>query len=269
MNVKDIVVSRILDQLEKGTPPWKQPWFNVGKGNINGHVYTGLNRLLLADCQDQYYMTFNQALGLGGAVKKGEKGKQVVFWKQLKIEKEKDGEIEEKNIPFLRYYTVFGLSQVSLPQAAIDKIKMVRFNNNQVMDSPEALAAKTGADIRHNDGTRAFYDPMNDYVNMPLIGQFTDSQAYYATLFHELAHWTGGPKRLNRIDMIAARGGQVYAKEELTAEITAAMLCHDFQIKDNNAAGYCESWLHALQNDRNMIFYAAGRSQKAYEYLNQ
>jgi antirestriction protein ArdC len=119
--VEEIITDRIVKLLELGTVPWHRPWDNrqVGadafpRNAITKRHYRGINVFILATQSygSSYWLTYKEALPLGGHVRKGEHGTPIVFWKWLNREVEMpDGEIEERHFPMLQYYTVFNAEQ--------------------------------------------------------------------------------------------------------------------------------------------------------------
>jgi antirestriction protein ArdC len=138
------------------------------------------------------------------------------------------------------------------------------------LETVESFFSNTKATIRHG-GDRAFYSPGRDLVQMPELPTFRDGESYYATLAHEITHWTRHESRLNRDFGQKRFGNSAYAVEELVAEIGAAFLCADLEItpetRDDHAA-YIQSWLTVLKDDKRAIFTAASHSQKAADYLH-
>ena len=125
-NVYEMVTNRIIDMLEQGIIPWTKPWTGTRSGAFNRITkksYSLLNQMMLK--HDGEYATFKQWTDLGGKVRKGEKSEIIVFWKiQNIVELNEDGEEERKQIPLLRYYNVFHVSQVDgvepLPEEEIE-----------------------------------------------------------------------------------------------------------------------------------------------------
>ncbi len=117
MNVYEIVTNRIIESLQGGIIPWQQPWRAGALHPTNlltKKPYRGVNVLLLwpGTFTSPYWLTFRQALALGGSVRKGQKGTPIVFWKVGKQEKEPDSPDAETRRNFiLRYYTVFNVDQ--------------------------------------------------------------------------------------------------------------------------------------------------------------
>jgi len=244
----------------------------------NGVPYQGINVLMLwgAAMERGYaapiWMTFKQAIELGGAVRKGERGNQVVFASKV-TRSETDaetGEESERDIPFLKAYTVFNVEQIDgLPEHFYGK-PAAPMQTVQRIERAEAFFAATGANVVHG-GSRACYVPSTDNVHMPCIDFFRDSESYYATLAHEVTHWTAHRSRLDRAFGRARFGDESYAMEELTAEIGAAFLCADlgFTLEPrHDHAAYIASWLKVLRNDKRAVFTAASHAQRATDFVH-
>jgi len=217
-------------------------------------------------------MTYRQAQKLGGQVRKGEKGSPVVYVNTItRIEEAEDGTEEEREIPFMKGYTVFNVDQIDGLDSAFYVKPVPRFTTAfERIDHAEAFFAATGADIRHR-GARAFYAQGGDYIQLPPREAFRDRESYYATLAHEAAHWTKHPSRLNREFGRKRWGDEGYAREELVAELAAAFLSVDLEItpevREDHAA-YIDHWLKILQEDNRAIFSAAAHAQRASDYLH-
>lgn len=197
-DVYQIITNRIIEQLERNNVPWRKPWTEAGlpQNLVSKRHYRGINVWLLLACnyRQNYFLTFKQVKELGGTVKKGEKSHMVVFTKWEKKEDPKTG--EEKKVPFLRYYYVFNVAQCEgIPEGKIPPLT-VR-NNNPIEACQDIIVSMPNLpEIRH-EKQKAFYVPSGDYINMPLMESFTNSESYYGTLFHELIHSTGHFSRLN------------------------------------------------------------------------
>ncbi len=272
-DVYTIVTDRIIEHLEKGVIPWRQPWTEAGlpKNLITKRQYRGINIWLLATLHhsQNYFLTFKQVKELGGSVKQGEKSCPVIYWNWVEKENKETGKKEQ--VPFLRYYNVFNISQTEgIPK---DKLPPVIESNNDPIKSCEEIIAgmPKRPDIRHKEH-QAFYNPKEDFVNMPESKTFIDSESYYATLFHELVHSTGHTERLNRKEIMGMKSmySEDYAIEELTAEMGASYLKSYSGIPiekiDNNVA-YIEHWLGRLKKDKRLIVYASARAQQAMDYI--
>lgn len=277
------ITNSIITQLENGVKPWYQPWKN-GAGNVtrplraNGVPYQGINVLMLwSEAMARGYaapiwMTFKQALELKAHVRKGERGNLVVFASTLNrsdIDAE-TGEQEERAIPFMKGYTVFNVEQIDgLPAHYYAKPETPQPAAQRIAHA-DVFTAATGADIRHG-GNRAFYSPAYDRVQMPPFESFPEALDYYATLIHELTHWTRHEKRLNRDFGQKRFGDEHYAMEELVAELGAAFLCADLGLAPDareDHAAYIASWLKVLKDDKRAIFTAAAHAQRAADFLH-
>lgn len=267
----EIVTDKMISIMESGIVPWKKPWIsNNPRNHKTGTMYSGINHFLLSHFPKPHFLTYKQASALGGNVKKGSTGHPVTFWKELKIEDKKTG--EKKNIPMMRYYTVFNQDQIEgieFPELETDKPK----GEIEALKDCETIISgyPAGPEIYHDQGNRAYYSPSLDQVHMPGKDLFNTSAGYYETIFHELGHSTGHVKRLDRQIMgIAAFGGTSYSKEELVAEMTAGFLCDKAGILrdcQNNMASYLQGWLKVLKSDKKFLIQAAGKAQKAANHI--
>lgn len=279
------VTESIIAALEKGVRPWMQPWnAEHAAGKISrplrhtGQPYAGVNVLMLwmeataKGYSAPIWMTFRQAQELCAHVRKGEHGSLVVYANTItKIEtNEKTGEDEEREIPFMKGYTVFNVEQIEgLPAHYYAQATPPTLSPDERNARMEAFFAATGADIRHT-GNRAFYAIGPDHIQMPPFECFKAPESYYATLAHECTHWTRHPSRLDR-DLGRKKWGDAgYAMEELVAEIGSAFLCAELgltpEVREDHAA-YIEHWLTVMKGDQRAIFTAASHAQKAADFL--
>ena len=275
------VTDRIIAELEAGTIPWVRPWGSatgaaaLPSNAATGRSYSGINILLLwgAAMEHGYplqsWLTFRQALGLGGCVAKGEKGMSIVYADRFTPERERDrasqaGE-EAKSIAFLKSFTVFNVAQCEgLPEHLLAAAEPAP--ERIVLEGAETLIANSRAVIRIG-GDKAFYSPSDDFVQMPPQCLFADPIDFYRTELHELGHWTGHPGRLGR-DQSGRFGSAAYAREELVAELSAAFLCASLSIEPTlRHASYIDTWLEVLRADERAIFRAASQASKAADYL--
>jgi antirestriction protein ArdC len=279
------ITDKIITDLEQGVRPWFKPWSaEHAAGRItrplrhNGIPYKGINVVMLwsASVTKSYacplWLTFKQTLELGGNVRKGEAGELVVFANKItRTETDAKGDEVEREIPFLKGYTVFNAEQCEgLPAHYTAKVEPPTATPLQRCESADRFFAATGADIRHG-GTRAYYAEGADFVQLPPFETFRDVESYAATLAHELTHWTKHDKRLAR-DMGRVKwGDEGYAREELVAELGSAFLCADLgitpEVREDHAS-YIASWLKVLKNDKRFIFSAASHAQRAADYLH-
>lgn len=274
-NVYDMVTTRIIAELEKGIIPWQKPWTGIRAGaynRVSKKPYSMINQMLLKHTGE--YATFKQWQDLGGHVKKGEKSEIVVFWKILEKE-ETDKETEEKEvkkIPMLRYYNVFHISQVEgvKPlERPFAEVEPIAEGDKIIID----YITREHIDFVECASNEAYYSPSQDRVVVPMKEQYKAINEYYSTTFHELTHSTGHQSRLNRLQTgaVAAFGGEEYSKEELVAEIGSASLMDMLGIETTktfrNSTAYIQSWLKVLKNDNKFIVSAAGKAEKAVNYI--
>lgn len=264
------VTNRIVAELEQGVKPWTKPWKLTAHAapmlpaNMqSGRHYQGVNTLVLwveaysRGFPTHQWMTYPQAIMLGGHVRKGEQGVAVVFAKP--IEKEVDGKTERSSI--YRWYTVFNASQ-------IEGIEIPDYGPPEIpeMSVMASIREKSGVPVSHGHPAACYY-PKQDRIEMPAYAAFHDGQAYARVLFHELAHATGHEKRLNR-DMEGRFGDDKYAMEELVAELSAAFTsarigCH----YSNESAQYIDVWVRRMKEDSRAIFTASSMAAKATDWL--
>jgi antirestriction protein ArdC len=269
-SVYSIVTEQILKQLESGVAPWQRPWkTQVPKNLASGRGYRGINVFLLSSSGygSPYWLTYKQATERGGHVRKGEHGTKVVFWKIGTRDVENaDGETNEKTSVLLRYYTVFNVEQCE-GIAAPDAERVV----NPIEECDRIVRQMPNPPPMEQDG-RAWYRPSTDTVGMPSRNAFNSAEEFYSTLFHELTHSTGHTKRIGRdgIEKLNTFGSESYSKEELIAEMGAAMLCGVAGIERitlSNSAAYLRSWIDVLKSDSRMVVSAASQAQKAADYI--
>ena len=264
-DIYQTVTDRIITALEQGTAPWLKPWAEGKCGTMGpfnaatGRPYNGINWLVLGSGG---WLTFKQAKELGGSVRKGEKGTQIVFWSFPKIKDTETG--EEKVVPFAKGYTVFAVEQCEgLNEAKLKAPAPITAGQTSI----NVIAAQAGAQVRHG-GSKAFYSPSTDHVQMPSIDAFESADAYAGTLAHELVHWTGHQTRCDR--QFGKRfGDDAYAFEELVAEIGSAFVCAQtgIPLEGLQHTSYVASWLKVLKNDKRAIFTASSQAKKAAEFL--
>ncbi len=280
------ITSKIVADLEHGVRPWMKPWnAEHAAGRItrplrfNGQPYAGINVLMLWAAAEErgfaapIWITYRQAKELGAHVRKGEKGELVVYANTItRTETDADtGEETEQAIPFMKGYTVFNVEQVEGLPAHYYAVAEPRIDPVERIEGAETFFAAAPADIRHG-GNRAYYAAAADHVQMPPFVAFRDAESYYATLAHEMTHWTRHPSRLDRDFGRKRWGDEGYAMEELVAELGAAFLSADLhltpEIRGDHSA-YIASWLEVLKNDKRAIFSAAAHAQKAADFLHR
>ena len=283
------VTNQIITALEAGTTPWACPW-DREHGSLmptnltTGRRYRGINVLLLNLRQiaggfpTNRWLTFQQAHMLGAHVRRGESGTRIVFFKLLERDdiSAPDGvnvgrfhaandEPSRKVIPLLRSFTVFNEAQVEGLPAHLTWPPTPQ-PEGDAHAAAEALLAQSGAVIQHG-GSRAFYSPSLDLIQMPPAEFFVSFERYYSTALHELTHWTGHPGRCGRT-LANRQHIEAYAFEELVAEMGSAFLSSHCGLQGQlHHASYIASWLEALRNDKRLVFSAASLAQKAVDFL--
>jgi len=277
----------IIDKLEQGVIPWKQPWHEMGlpSNYLTKKPYKGINLWLLVsfDHQYPYYLTFKQANLLGGKIRKGAKALPVCYWnfafrdkKTGKvIPEDRIGEYDLKQVSrsgFLKEYKVFPIEQVEgidweFPEMPAVRPLPVNGQCQKIYDEmvrpPELV----------HQGTAAYYRTDLDQIFLPERNLFSSTASYYGVLFHELVHSTGHPCRLDRVGISDPQqfASLEYSKEELIAEMGAGYLNNLTGILDQhlleNSATYIQNWLNELRNDKHLLIEAAGKAQKAVDYI--
>ena len=263
--VYEIVTERIIEKLKQGEIPWRRPWNAYPAVNwVTQKPYRGINQLLLDPGE---YATWNQVKKAGGRVKKGAKSHMVTFWKLIEVKNEDEEGVVE-TIPFLRYYRVFNIKDC---EGLESKRKVETFDHDPIEEAEKIIEGYPDApEITFAPG-RAFYRPSDDIISIPEKSDFEQVEEYYSTIFHEMVHSTGhkngwaGMELQSCLPSVAT----IY-KEELVAEIGAAMLCGLAGIEQetlDNSAAYVQGWLKKLEGDSKFIVSAANQAQKAADYI--
>ncbi|CUA89195.1 Antirestriction protein ArdC [Chelatococcus sambhunathii] len=279
----DDITNKIIAELEAGRVPWVQPWGTAAAkaplampaNAATGRAYSGINVLILWGAVIEHgfpvqsWLTFRQALSLGGHVRKGERGTTVVYADRFIPDDEKKraqetGE-EAQAIPFLKRFTVFNIAQCEdLPDDFA--VSPPAPGPGLIEPRVEALIKATGIDFRIG-GDRAFYVPAHDYVQVPPPQAYFETINWHRTALHELGHATGHSSRLGR-DLTGSFGSKKYAFEELVAEMNAAFCCASLGITSTvRHADYIVSWLDVLREDNRAIVRAASQASKAADWL--
>ena len=275
------VFEQIIREMEQGRTPWVRPWTGGGPYNAaTGRRYSGGNVIALIFAGAQYstqgWLTWNQAIEAGCVVRKGERSTTVFFMsKAVKKATQGNGPTVADEDPasyfFARGFRVFNLDQLDeLEPGALASLKARHtpetLQGFEAIEEAEELVERSGAEITHG-ASLACYIPALDAIRMPDPETFTSREGYYATLFHELAHWTGGEKRLKRITP-ARFGSADYAFEELVAELASAFLSGRFGFAQiSQSAAYLKGWAKACRQHPEMLAKAASLAQKAADYL--
>lgn len=284
-DVYDRVTRTIVEELEKGVRPWHKPWNgNLAADRIsrplrsNGIPYRGINIIMLwcaameRGFSAPMWMTYKQAVEAGAHVRKGETATHIVYASTITRtgEDAESGEGTAQEIPFMKGYSVFNVEQIEGLPASYYPSPALPISTIARDERADAFIAAAHADICHG-GNQAYYSLHSDHVQMPPLETFEDSVSYYATLTHELTHWTRHPSRLDREFGRKRFGDEGYAMEELVAELGAAFLCADLGLTPEpraDHAAYIASWIKVLKADKRAIFNAAAHAQRAADFLH-
>jgi antirestriction protein ArdC len=270
------ITEKIIANLETAGS-WMKLWQVPSPVSMNGHYYRGINRLVLSSdpYKSRVYGTFQQIRANGGQVRKGEKSTIVVFWKNTVDQDETTG--ETKKMFILKFYHVFNSEQADFDEQGKKKIadlqNLVEDKiNAEHLEAESIIESYQGRpDIHYsNKDDRAYYAPVADVISLPERKYFNNSSAFYRTLFHELGHSTGHPKRLDRFDGMSNSFGDIpYSKEELVSELCSSFLAGiahlDLDIR--NSAAYIKGWASALRDNQKWVMWAAARAEKAADHI--
>jgi len=271
------VTSSLIDMMRQGVAPWSKPWImHPAQNGSTGKAYRGINRLSLGMAMevngwsDPRFVTFKQCKDMGGRIVKDSTGHAVVYNKQVEKKDKETGEVTG-TYWLLRYSTVFNVAQTEgIDWEPLDAAPDFTFDDEH--DDAQHLAdswlTAEGIDFAHG-GDRAYYSPSRDAIQMPARESFVTPEHYFQTLFHEIVHSSGHEKRQDRIDSTTF-GSDEYAKEELVAEIGAAMLYAtvglDRDLMEHSAA-YLKSWADRLEDDPGILATAANAAERAADYI--
>ena len=282
----ETVAEKLIEQLKEGTAPWQKPWQAGDPGAVipinptTGKRYRGINaiHLMSQGHTDQRWMTYKQASAVDAQVRKGERGTPIQYWKFSEEHDKLDasgkpvldtkGEPIKQTVklerPRVFFATVFNAEQID----GLPTIQARKQQDWNAVERAEQILQASGAVIRHGEQNRAFYRPATDSIHLPNKGQFPTADNYYATVLHELGHWTGHESRLDR-DLVHPFGSDGYAKEELRAEIASMILGDELGIGHDPGqhVAYVGSWIKALEEDPLEIFRAASDAEKIQDYV--
>ena len=274
-SIYDEVSQAIIADLEKGVKPWVCPWSKslpgLPKNLKTGNYYRGINVLNLWMNANKYgftsdlWLTFRQASELCHKVKSGEQGTKCLYFKLCEQKLEDATSLETEHKKVIQYsmpktFHLFNLNQLE----GMDVVEPILTNP---IEQAEALIKASSAKIIYGREA-AFFHHSRDEIYMPTPQKFSSLNDYYATLLHELIHWTGHDNRLRRSNSWVSKPASLYAGEELVAELGSAFLCADLGIKGEiQHASYIDSWLRLFRDDKRAIFKAAALAQQAFDYL--
>ncbi len=267
---------------------WKKGWSStIAKLQLpvkisDGKTYHGFNIINLAiEAQENGYEsnlwgTSKAWKDKGYYIKKGETAHHVFFNAQIEVE-DRDfgiitdsGELKDvkKKIWYFKPYPVFNASQIQ-DYVIEKKTEEVKVSKVDILKDVEKYVANTKAKITFGGG-RAFYSPKGDFIKLPKVEDFHDTESYYGTLLHELIHWTGSDKRLKR-DFSGRFGDNAYAIEELVAESGSAILSALLGISPtvrSDHAQYINGWIEQLENKPEQVLKAITKSTQAIDFLD-
>ena len=280
------IANELIKHLEAGTAPWQHPWtpdngLDLPYNHTTNNTYSGTNTLVLMMQMrnDPRWMTYKQAQSVDAQVRKGEKGmgliRLVTHTERVKRDEnnkpvlDKEGNTVKEYIkleqPFIKTFTVFNGEQIEgIPPY---ERKPVQYNWEPI-EKAESILTASKASIDVHPLHQPAYSPDSDIITMPEKRQFPNQEFYYATVLHELGHWTGHSSRLDR-DLDNRFGSTDYAKEELRAEIASMMLSRELGLPHNpeRHAAYVGSWVKALKDDPMEIVHAAKEAWQIMEYV--
>lgn len=268
------IADAFIEKLQKGTVPWQKPWAVAGIPNqniITRKQYNGINAFSLGmnrDFTSPYWMTFKQAVNLGGTVKRGSKSSLIIFWKMMEMP-DRHNPTELKTVPLLRYSNVFNAEQVKDLPEKLTHYELPHREHSPIISAASIVASSPSCPVVHS-GSRACYSPVLDKIWMPKPELFKSDEAYYATLFHEMTHATGHESRLNR-DLTGDKMSATYSKEELIAEMGSSFLANEAGIMNEdifeNSAAYLKGWISVIKEDPKILVQAGTQAQKAADLL--
>lgn len=273
-----MIADQVIEAMKTSGSHWVKSW-TTPAGRLptsmsTGKPYNGINLLILGMTRaansygSHHWATYKQWANMGAQVKKGQKATKVILYKPLNIRNKETGEPE--TIPLLKAFPIFNADQVDGYEAPaiVDDIDHTKLKQPDTL--ADQLASRAGCDVRFSDPDSAFYSPAHDFVNMPRATQFGTVEDYAATLLHELTHWTGHSARMDRDLTLRSNGSKDYAKEELVAELGAAMMCGSLGITPaprEDHSKYLAVWIQRLKDEPKAIFSAAAKANQAAEWI--
>ena len=286
------VTKRFVDALKNGAAPWIKPWSEGGStasrptNAVTGRAYTGINVTILwtaaraSGFERDRWLTFNQAAEAGGHVSRGQKGTLAILYRDYDVQRkdgtgdvvlDESGQPQIDKIKLIKGFTLFNVEQCSSMPTEIlcgqrEPAEVTEWDSCQKVDE---MLSRHEIKVKHGHDSAA-YIPEDDLIRLPSKQTFESTGGYYSTLLHETSHWTGHPTRLNRPGIAAVKSTEldVYAYEELIAEIGSAFLCAEFGVRgEMRHEGYVLSWIEALENDSKAIFTSSAAAWKARCYL--
>ena len=272
-DVHQIISGRVIEFLEQGTVPWRIPWTQAGvpKNLITGRAYRGINTMLLASLgyERNLFVTSKQLKEINASIRPDEKPHLVTYWNYSDRETAAKEEAGTKRQGMLRYYLVYNIAQcVGIPEELVKPVEPVNFPVLACEKIVEEMLQKPS--IRHKD-PEAYYDCLDDYVNMPKQKSYVNDEAYFSVLFHELAHSTGHHTRLDRMGLVqmSEYGGNEFSQEELIAEMATGYLHSLTGITGTykHYTEHIEGWAGRMRCDKHLAINAATQAQRAVDFI--
>jgi len=291
-----VVEQEIIDALDDWQVPWHRAWANMVNGGIQtnpctGTEYKGINLInttvhqAVRGYQYPYWITYKDAAKQGCKVTAG-KGIRIIKWFFPEPIQAKDANgqprLDEngepqmvKRQPHAQLSVVWNIAEVQGEFKLPKKFKLEPPKKFNVVKAAEKIAAaylaNSGPSLSHDGGERAYFVPTKDEIHMPTRESFDSPNEYYSTLFHEMGHSTGHESRLNRrgSEVIRHFGDEAYGLEELTAEFTSAFVAMNCGVDTTikNSTAYIKNWSEAIKANKGMVVDAAGKAQKAADYI--
>ena len=281
------ITATIIKSLESDNlPPWRRGWRtspNTGfpRNIVSRKTYRGINPWLcqissqIHGFQSKWWGTFNQWKKLGGSVQKrpanvksGEWGTKIVFWSPVtKAKQDENGTEVEDRFFVLKCYSVFCIDQVTGSHLDHLRFDHTEETGNVIerYENAEDVINATEADIRFG-GSRAFYKPEGDFIQLPERNSFESPEAYYETAFHELGHWSE-----TRLNWDRSKPENTYALGELIAELSSCFMMGELGFATTayltNHSAYLKSWLRAMKDDVSFVFRASSQASKTTDFL--
>lgn len=279
--IRQRITDKIVEALKSGAAPWRRPWKSEGNSGtpsnaVSSKHYRGINILLLQLAAlehgfgSKWWASYRQWRALGGQVRRGQHGTQIVFYRPVvrKVTVNENGDEKTESFPLLRTWTVFNVEQVE--GDVVEQFRLSKPTNFVDYSPAEEVIAATGADIRYG-GSRAFYQAEGDFIQLPPKSSFIAENEFYHTAYHELQHWSGNESRLARLSKNTRFGDRAYAFEELVAEIGGCFLANEVGVPQtddlSNQQAYLADWLRVLENDPRAIFAASTQASSATDFI--
>lgn len=278
--VNNLIVDLLLEKLEQGVVPWRCPFLTLTpRSLVTKKPYRGVNILLLGmrGYASPYWLTPRQLKDKGGTYKEGEAGKYTpilfsgFFRKDPVTGKLVNAGKDDKGAFFLnKFYKGYNVEQCEgLEVPPIDD-KVGDFS--PIEECEHIVSGYVGAPPIKEGGSRACYIPSEDRICMPPKENFSKTEEYYSTLFHEMTHSSGAAHRLNRkgITDPIKFASHNYSYEELVAECGASFLCGHAGIHTatlDNSAAYIGNWLGKLKSEKKWLLDAAREAMRATDHI--